>query len=452
MTLTASSPDGYARLTEYTFTTSLTGSKIIDYGDGHTELFDDFTTTHIYDNVGIYTAHVRETCSPYPERVNSTVISSLPVVNNEIEIHESPISGYSSEDDGLKFGVSLSSSCEPPYYVGLFVDGTISQRVDSTADVGNCEPKHFFYSNLPIEDDTVTIENTTPITVNGEVFGYQGKFCFGYVDDYFGEFDITAKLDVNCDLYSESNDVDFYNCMSVLEAYGEDTNLTSTLTSLPDWVWDGGCFSYHEDSTALEYGANVLSGTVSWEGDYTARDKVNVSSPDEAITYLSGDNRVVVFKYENKFIPESPTDYTITVVLQPCECCDANPTEENQEFVDVYRVDWMGGRLDDTIVVEYPESSGDFYYANAVDGFPAVGGGGQPTDPWNVTCPQKPLRRISTRNATHDFFDGDKLTVRVPKGDPPPSPITNGKILNYTGPTEGDPTNIDWVLDATEVL
>jgi hypothetical protein len=194
-----SSPIGtaYTKFQVVTFTTDLMGKKKINFGDGNFEIFEGSTVEHIYNNNDTYTACVK-LCSDseFNDIDNCVVITTSHFVGEVLNVTEA-LSAYASEESGL-FEVSLSSSCPPPIEVGLFVDNTISEY---SASQTNCRPRHYFFmSGEPLDSTVVTLENPSVIKVDDTIVGYHDKFCFGYYDDYSGDFDITVKLLGECGL------------------------------------------------------------------------------------------------------------------------------------------------------------------------------------------------------------------------------------------------------------
>ena len=177
-----------------TFTTDLVGKKEITFGDGITESFEGTSVTHIYENAGNFKACVKA-CSDTIYLVENCVYLTAVNFVPEVILLSEPLSAYASDESGL-FSVSLSSSCPPPFEVELFVDKTISEY---SITPSTTKPRHYFFKDdVPLESTVIKLDDPSTISVGGEVVGYHDKFCFGYYDDFSGEFEIKAVLAHSC--------------------------------------------------------------------------------------------------------------------------------------------------------------------------------------------------------------------------------------------------------------
>ena len=183
------------------FITDIVGRKEIYFGDGTTELFDGDRVRHTYKHSGTFKACVKLCKDELFETKNSTYVTAKHFVKEGIMISpplSTDILSASASEDSAIYEVGLSSVCEPPLEVELFVNGTISEY---GAFVDGAKPRHYFSKDgIPLESTTITLDNPSSIYVGGDHVGYHDKFCFSYYDDYSGVFDIKAVLKSSCNL------------------------------------------------------------------------------------------------------------------------------------------------------------------------------------------------------------------------------------------------------------
>lgn len=195
----------YTNFQSVEFTTDVVGDKIIEFGDGTFEFFTGLVVEHIYTKIGTYTACVRLCTVETPDLANCIEIQVLDFVSDEIMTTSLELSTVAGSDiDFYTHEVCLSANCPPPLRVELSVLNTTSREVNNIGEkTGNCDPVHFFFSNLPIKDNTVYIEDPDKIYVDGKIVGYRHKFCFGYYDDYDGAKQLKATYLKECGICND---------------------------------------------------------------------------------------------------------------------------------------------------------------------------------------------------------------------------------------------------------
>lgn len=88
---------------------------------------------------------------------------------------------------------------------------------------------------------------------------------------------------------------------------------------------------------------------------------------------------------------------------------------------------------------------GTEYLANGTNAWPKVSGLFDPYRPPDGTVTDRPFRAVGTSDSQVDVFNGSKLTVMVPAGDP--APAKGALVLrNFQGVTGGDMDNHYWKL------
>ena len=444
---------GYKDITKFIFYTDMVGEKIIDFGDGVVEVFEEMSIEHTFVNNGEFTVTVVESCSQYPIRKYSTIVKVDQFVQNEIKFISYPDSGYTSEEEPKKFFVEFSTNCPLPVKIDLLVKNAETKHVyqDDLKDI--CDPVNYFYSDEVMDKDTIilTEDRVNKIIINGKEMGHTGSFCFGYYDDFVGDVDISAKLDVSCAYTNIRNKPQFWNCIGLdlnsfdiktdfsgIKLVREREKLDADLTHIE--LANRECIPIKdgEDVEGWDLVNGILKGRIYWidlaeeppnghggitgqsEGelkyisDITLPDKIELTDDSDPNIY-----KKVYLGYSMTTNPDvnNPTyEVEITFNMNYCtDCCNIKPPEPSPKYQNRWVLVWDGrlprkAPLDDLFMTVDPKT-GMQYFANAGSRF--------------GTCPMKSPTRW------HDqMFHPDELLYPDPytAGGDTNNPDSEGRI------------------------